>query len=108
MRVAVRKRMDVRMKMRTQAVKKAWWTQTRMQRRRVKYRAQSAGVHLLDSSPGKGEFPKMLGCLLSGGLAEHQSLSAGSLQVPISPPCSLLALCLCGTMGAMLSPSLLA
>lgn len=37
MRVAVRKRMGVRMKMRTRAVKRAWWTQTRMQRRRVKW-----------------------------------------------------------------------
>ena len=35
-RVAVRRRMDVRMMMKTQAVKRAWWTQTRMQRRRVK------------------------------------------------------------------------
>lgn len=53
MRVAVRKRMDVRMKMRTRAVKRAWWTRTRMQRRRVKcgatrgspgYRGAFAGV----------------------------------------------------------------
>lgn len=51
MRVAVRKRMDVRMKTRTQAVKRAWWTQTPMQRRRVKcgapHAAQGIGVHLL-------------------------------------------------------------
>lgn len=39
MRVAVRKRMGMRMKMRTRAVKRAWWTQTRMQRRRVKWRS---------------------------------------------------------------------
>lgn len=39
MRVAVRKRMGVRTKMRTRAVKRAWWTRTRMQRRRVKWRS---------------------------------------------------------------------
>lgn len=53
MRVAVRRRMDVRMKTRIRAVKRAWWTQTRMQRRRVKCRATHAAqgmeVHLLVS-----------------------------------------------------------
>lgn len=52
MRVAVRKRMGVRMKMRTRAVKRAWWTQTRMQRRRVKGRSACSpghGGHLLVS-----------------------------------------------------------
>lgn len=43
--------MDVRMKMRTQAVKRAWWTQTQMQRRRVKcgapHAAHGIGVLLL-------------------------------------------------------------
>lgn len=61
-RAAVRKRMGVRMKMRTRAVKRAWWIQTQMQRRRVKHGAthavQGMGVHSLVSpgtGPGKGE-----------------------------------------------------
>lgn len=44
MRVAVRKRMGVRTKMRTRAVKRAWWTRTRMQRRRVKWRSVCSHV----------------------------------------------------------------
>lgn len=45
MRVAVRKRMGVRMKMRTQPVKRAWWTRTQMQRRRVKWRSVCSHGH---------------------------------------------------------------
>lgn len=45
MRVAVRKRMGARMKMRTRAVKRAWWTRTRMQRRRVKWSSVCSHEH---------------------------------------------------------------
>lgn len=77
MRAAVRKRTDVRMKMRTRAVKRAWWTQTQMQRRRVKcgaaHAAQGMGVYLLVSpGPGKRESvgtPPAMSPL--GGLEKH-------------------------------------
>lgn len=92
MRVAVRKRMDVRMKTKTQAVKKAWRTQTQMQRRRVKCRAQSMGVHLLDWAPVLGrESLETLGCVLSGGLAEQ-----GASKFPSAPPAPSLH---CGSGG---------
>ena len=121
MRAAVRKRMDVRMKMRTQAVKRAWWTQTRMQRRRVKCgatcAAQGMGVHLL-VSPGTELWSwegrvcwHTLATSPLRGLEKHQGCrrespalfgvlllpsDVGSHQLP------LLVLWLSGAVGAML------
>lgn len=106
--------MDVRMKMRTQAVKRAWWTQTQMQTRRVKsgapHAAQGMGVHLL-ASPGPelwswegGVCWDALATSPLEGLEKHQGCcresptlfgvlllpsDVGSHQLPLPFPCAV-------------------
>lgn len=95
MKVAVRKRMDVRMKMRTQAVKKAWWTRTQMQRRRVKCRAQSTGVHLLDWAPVLGR-ENSSRCWVVSSLGDGRAPVQGASKFPSAPPAPSLH---CGSVG---------
>lgn len=106
--------MDVRMKMRTRAVRRAWWTRTRMQRRRVKcgamHAAQGMGVHLLVSYgtelwfwEGRVRWDAPATSPL-GGLEKHQRCfrespmlfgvlqlpsDVGSHQLPLPFPCAV-------------------
>lgn len=109
--------MDVRMKMRTRAVKRAWWTQTRMQRRRVKSRATHAAWGMgcvclcllaLSSGPGKGRSAGAPWPRLLWGAWKSPRVAAGVLQRSLGAatpqrcrfPWALSALSLCcGSVG---------
>lgn len=94
MRVAVRKRMGVRTKMRTRAVKRAWWIRTRMQRRRVKWRSVCAWRAMLvtlamSSAFGEAEFIRTpQPCLLCGTWKSPRVAAVlfGALLLPSNVP----------------------
>lgn len=87
MRVAVRKRMGARTKMRTRAAKRAWWTRTQMQRRRVKWRSARSRGH-------GGAF---------AGISGNELCSLGKAEFTRTPqPCLLCGTCKSPRVAAVL------